>query len=196
MNRRALFIFSLISLVFTAFLFVQFLTFHEARVDALNWVFNDPVFPYLPLQNCSWPIFSITYGSLILYFVLEKKKPLFLTKLMFSYSLLLIVRVLTLSLLPLKEPESIIYLQDPFLNNVIYPGEIDSDLFFSGHTALIMIFFFLSSRWVFVILAVAIGVLLMIQRVHYSIDIVAAIPFSFAIVWIIEAILSKINLKE
>ena len=105
---------------------------------------------------------------------------------------MLLLRILTLSLLPLKESGDIIYLQDPFLNNLIYPGEIDSDLFFSGHTGLILIFFFLSKKWIFAILAGTIGLLLMIQRVHYSIDIIAALPFSYLIVKLVTFLTSKL----
>jgi len=154
------------------------------------------MFHILPRWNCSLPIFSITYGSLILYVILERKKKLFLSKLMLAYALLLLFRMLTLSLLPLKEPELIIYLQDSFLNNLIYPGEIDSDLFFSGHTGLILVFFFLSKKWIFAILAAIIGLLLMIQRVHYSIDIIGALPFSYLIVKIVSFLVERVKSEK
>ena len=135
-------------------------------------------------------------GSLILYFILERKKALFLTKLNLSYALLLIVRMITLTLVPLKVPDSLIYLQDPFLNNLIYPGEIEADLFFSGHTALIFIFFSISKRWIFAVLTIIMAVMLVLQRVHYSIDVIAAIPFSFAIVWLVKRGISRLNIEE
>ncbi len=196
MNKVKLFFLSLFILLVCGLFFVQFLAFHEVRVENNGWVFKDPVFEILPRINCSVAIFSLTYGSLILYFILERKKSLFLTKLNLSYALLLVVRMVTLSFVPLKIPESLIYLQDPFLNNLIYPGEIAADLFFSGHTALIFIFFSISKRWVFAVLTLIIGVLLIVQRVHYSIDVIAAIPFAFAIVWLVERGLLCLNIKE
>ena len=196
MNKVKLYLLSLFILLICGWFFVQFLAFHEVRVEANGWVFNDPVFGVLPRIDCSIAIFSLTYGSLILYAILERKKTLFLTKLNLSYALLLLVRMATLTLIPLKVPDNLIFLQDPFLNNLIYPGEIEADLFFSGHTALIFIFFSISKRWIFAVLAVVIGMLLIVQRVHYSIDVVAAIPFAFAIVWVVERGVSRLNFKE
>lgn len=196
MNKVKLYLLSLFILIVCVVLFVQFLAFHEVRVDASGWIFNDPVFQILPRVNCSIAIFSLTYGSLILYCFLERKKRLFLTKLNLSYSLLLIVRMITLTMIPLKEPDSLIFLQDPFLNNLVYPGQIDADLFFSGHTALLFIFFSISKRWIFAVLTFLMAILLMVQRVHYSIDVIAAIPFAFAIVWVIEQILLRLDIED
>ncbi|MGB0915041.1 MAG: hypothetical protein ACPGVI_03170 [Crocinitomicaceae bacterium] len=111
---------------------------------------------------------------------------------MIAYAILLIVRMVTLFLIPLKTPESLIYLQDPFLNNLVYPGEIDADLFFSGHTALIFMMYFLTRNRLFILLGVLIAILLVIQRVHFSIDVIAAIPFAYIIVRFTEYITSRI----
>jgi len=196
MNKVKLYFISLCILLVCVCVFVQFLAFHEIRIETNGWIFNDPIFEILPRVNCSFAIFSLTYGSLILYIILERKKTLFLTKLNLSYALLLIVRMITLTLVPLKIPDSLIYLQDPFLNNLVYPGEIAGDLFFSGHTALIFIFFSISKRWIFAVLTLVMGVMLMIQRVHYSIDVIAAIPFVFAIVKVIEWSLYRLKVED
>jgi hypothetical protein len=171
-----------------AVLFSLFLPIHEARVDKLLWYFNDPAFWILPAKNVSIPIFTITYGSIITYTILNRKKKFFVSKLAFSYGLLLVFRTITLTILPLKEPETIIYLEDPLLNTFIYQGTIDSDLFFSGHTALVCLIFFLTHKWkwLFAGLGITLGVLLVVQRVHYSIDILAALPFAFLTVKIVE----------
>ena len=180
-TQKKLFLASLLFLLICAVLFSLFLPIHEARVDELRWFFDDPAFWVLPARDVSLPIFSITYGSIITYAILNRKEQYFVSKMAFSYAFLLIFRTLTLTLLPLKEPETIIYLEDPFLNTFIYQGTIDSDLFFSGHTALVCLIFFLTHKWkwLFAILGMTLGVLLMIQRVHYSIDILAAIPFAY-----------------
>ena len=196
MSKKRLFIASAAILLVSAAIFVRFLSFHEARVNEIGWVFNDPIFHFLPRFDCSISIFSLTYGSLILYFILERKKSFFLTKLNLSYALLLIVRIITISLVPLKEPEGLIYLQDPFLNDLVYPGRIVTDLFFSGHTALLFLLYCISKRSIFVILTVVMGVLLMVQRVHYSIDVIAAIPFGFAIVKVIELGIKRLKVPE
>lgn len=196
MRKQIPYIISLVILLASLFVFISFLAFHEQRVDASGWLFNDPVFDFLPRMNCSIAIFSLTYGSLVLYALLERKKPLFLTKLNLSYALLLLVRMVTLTLIPLREPNSLIYLEDPFLNDLIYPGQIDADLFFSGHTALLFIFFSISRRYIFALFTIVLAFLLMIQRVHYSIDVLAALPFAFGIVFIIEWTLKQFKVEE
>lgn len=180
-----------IFLVGSAFIFTRFLAFHEVRVDASGWRFTDEFMNLFPIADCSYFIFSITYGSMVLYALLEYKKPMFVSKLMFAYGLLMLFRIATLSLLPLKEPESLVYLEDPFLNNLIYPGDIETDLFFSGHSGLLFLMFFLSKRIIFLLLGLILGIFLMIQRVHYSIDILAAIPFAYIIVRSVEFIVRR-----
>jgi hypothetical protein len=163
-----------------AIVFVQFLEFQELRADRLKWLFHDPMFDLLPRKDVSVVIFSLTYGSLICYFALCRKKEHMLSSLFIVYGIILLFRIITLSLLPLKEPQDMVFLHYPFLNELIYQSKIDADLFFSGHTALMVGIFYLSGKNViFLISAIAVGVLLMVQRVHYSIDILAAYPFAY-----------------
>ncbi|PIE87237.1 MAG: hypothetical protein CSA03_01365 [Bacteroidetes bacterium] len=186
--QRKLLILSILSLLLCAMLFAVFLPMHEARADELLWYFDDPIFPLLPVKDVSIPIFSITYGALILYIILNRTHTFFLSKLAFSYAVLLILRAGTLSILPLKEPANIVYLDDPFLNTFIYQGTLNADLFFSGHTALICLLIFLTEKWkwLFAVLAISLGILLMIQRAHYSIDVIGALPFAFLAVKIVD----------
>ncbi len=187
-TQKNLLIASLLFLLVCAVSFSLFLTFHESRVDRLLWYFDDPAFWVLPAKDVSIPIFTITYGTIIAYIILNRKEKYFASKMAFSYGLLLMFRTLTLTVLPLKEPETIIFLEDPFLNTFIYQGTIDSDLFFSGHTALVCLVFFQTRKWkwFFAVIGLILGVLLMIQRVHYSIDILAALPFAYLTVKIVD----------
>jgi membrane-associated phospholipid phosphatase len=58
-----------------------------------------------------------------------------------------------------------------------------ADLFFSGHTALVFAIYLLSGKkWPFLLLSIVIGTLLVMQRVHYSIDVIAAFPFAWCAV--------------
>lgn len=185
------YLFSLAVLILCASLFVTFLRFHEDRVEIIGWRFEDPLFPFLPRQNLSLLIFTCTYSSLILYFALCFKQSHFIIKLLLTYSVILVFRMVTLSLIPLREPLDLIFLEDPFMNDLIYPGRIVRDLFFSGHTALIFSMFLLSGKkLVFLILTIIVGVSLMIQRVHFSIDVFAAIPFAYLAVFVVKNIMS------
>lgn len=177
---------SLAVLGFAAFAFNQFILQHEEWVRGAGWKFHDPVMTLFPTRDVSVPIFSITYGAVLLYIALEFRRPHFASKAILSYGLLVWLRLISLSLVPLKAPDDVVLLHDPFLNNLIYPGDIVSDLFFSGHIGLLSIFYFLSRRWIFSVLAGVLAILLMIQRIHYSIDIVVAVPVAFGIVWLVE----------
>ncbi|MBL4862101.1 MAG: hypothetical protein JKY09_03670 [Crocinitomicaceae bacterium] len=191
-KRACIFILALVFLGLCALLFVRFLAFHEIRASTSGIVFKDPLFPFLPIGDFSTLIFSLTYGSLILFVFSWRKIPYAWSKLMMAYGLLLLFRILTLSILPLEIPEDLVYLQDPFLNNLMYPGDIKADLFFSGHTGLLLMLFFLSRKWVYIVMAMILGYVLMVQRVHYSIDIIAALPFAYLIVVLVELIVKKL----
>lgn len=197
MSQKNLLIVSLLFLLVCGVLFSLFLPIHEARVDRLLWYFDDPIFWLLPAKDVSIPIFTITYGTIILYAILNRKEKYFVSKMAFSYGLLLVIRTITLTILPLKEPESIVYLEDPFLNTFIYQGTIDSDLFFSGHTALVCLVFFRTHKWkwFFAVIGITLGILLIIQRVHYSIDILAALPFAYLTVKLVDFAIYR-RLKE
>lgn len=195
LSRNKLFVVSTILLAISAFGFIQFLLFQERVVLDRGVDFRDPAFNFLPIADCSVPIFSITYGSLLIYGLLERKEKLFAIKLMIGYSILLMLRILTLLVLPLKEPESLVYLQDPFLNDLIYPGRMTVDLFFSGHTGLVLLIYFFSKRWIFILLATLLGFMLVIQRVHYSIDVLAAIPFAYLSSLITMKVLDRIDVE-
>lgn len=173
---------STIFLILSAIVFVRFLDYHELKCNDSGILLDDPILALLPLRNFSIPIFSVTYGTIVYGIFLSFKNQLLIGKFMFSYAVMLLLRILTLTILPLKAPVDLIYLQDPFLNNLIYPGEIKNDLFYSGHTALVFILFFLTKKKILLIGGVVLGLMLMAQRVHYSIDIIGAIPVSYFIV--------------
>jgi hypothetical protein len=181
-------------LLATALTFVFFIEAHELATRGKGWVFNDPIHSLLPAMNLSIPIFTITYGSLLLYVFTTYRQPNFLSSLMIAYGLVVLFRIGTISLIPLREPETLVFLQDPVLNDLIYPGEIITDLFFSGHTALVFILFVLSGyRWYFLLLTLLMGVFLMIQRIHYSIDVLAALPFAWLSVWLAGKFLERFS---
>lgn len=198
MNARKIYTFLGVGLFLggCAFLFSKFLAYHQEKTDLSGLEFYDAVMEFFPAVDCSFYIFSITYGSILLYAILEFRKPMFVQRLMLSYGILLLMRMITLTIVPLKEPESLLYLDDPFLNNLIYPGEIGADLFFSGHAGLLFLLFFITRKWIFIALGVILSVLLMMQRVHYSIDVIAAFPFAYVIAKITNYLIPKLSFKE
>jgi hypothetical protein len=189
--------FSLFVLAISAFVFTQFLFYHEISSNANGIIINDPLFHWLPLHDHSVLIFSVTYGSILVYFALNFKNPGFASRAILSYAFILLLRIPTLTIIPLKVHPDLIFLADPFLNDLIYPSRITNDLFFSGHVALLCIFAQLSRfRWVFIFTTILLALLLLIQRVHYSIDVIGAIPFAFLAVRLSDLLRYKMGMKR
>jgi hypothetical protein len=92
----------------------------------------------------------------------------------------------------LNPPAGLVDLHDPLAEIFIY-GEnmaITKDLFFSGHTAtMVFVCFFLPTakeRRIAIALSVVLVCLLLLQHVHYSLDIAAAPLFTLAAIWIVK----------
>jgi membrane-associated phospholipid phosphatase len=97
------------------------------------------------------------------------------------------LRIITLYLFTLETPEGIIPLVDPFLEKVAYGGNAayTKDLFFSGHTSTLFIISLaekrLGLRIALILSTILIGILLVWQRVHYTIDVIGALLVTFAV---------------
>jgi membrane-associated phospholipid phosphatase len=87
-------------------------------------------------------------------------------------------------LLPLEPPAKMIILNDPFVEFFGTGQTLTKDLFFSGHTATLFILFLVSEKKVyktiFLISTVAVAVAVLLQHVHYTIDVFAAVFFTYA----------------
>jgi len=89
------------------------------------------------------------------------------------------MRMASLYLFTLEAPEGTIPLRDPFLTVFAYGKEVYvKDLFFSGHVSTLCILFLVEERkiirQVILILTLIVAVLLAWQRVHYTLDVLAA----------------------
>lgn len=199
MKRRQL-IALLLSLIFLAGcgqLFIQFLIYHQASIDNGAGIrFNDFILELFPVGDFSIYIFGITYSCLLLFVSFRVKKASELAKFTTAYALILLTRIVTIYLIPMKEPSSLVSLNDPILYNVIFSSEITADLFYSGHTAFVFVMYFLSKKPIYAVLGSILGILLMMQRVHYSIDIAVAIPFAYGIAKLVEWFFAKTAQKN
>lgn len=95
-----------------------------------------------------------------------------------------LTRCMVMYLVPLDPPIGIIPLRDPFVEGAFYDNKVlVKDLFFSGHTSnMVLLTLFMDIKWLKIILAfasAAVGYLLMVQHVHYAIDILAAPFFAY-----------------
>ena len=141
-------------------------------------VIHDWVLSAIPSHNVSWAIFTVIWG--IGFYALWRgiEKPTIYITYLWTFIFITIIRVLTISLVPLNPPAGLIVLTDP-LTAVFYGrSTITKDLFFSGHTSILFLAFLCLERKWDKILALTgtciVACLLLVQHVHYTIDIIAA----------------------
>lgn len=191
-NRRVLYAVALYLLV-VLFFFSRFILWIENRPGCELF---DPILAVLPAMDCSIIAFSAIYGGICLAAVALLSSPYHLLHGMLSYAFLFTFRILTLWLLPLDPPDGMIPLDDPIVHFFGTGGILlTRDLFFSGHTAGLFLLMLVVEKYVVrLILAcftalVAVAVLL--QHVHYTIDVLAAFPFAATAVFVSSRILQK-----
>ena len=157
-----------------------FFTHIEARqgVQLHDWLLHR-----IPAINLSIPVFIVIWGGVGFGLWRSLQQPLVFQMILCSYLLLTITRMLTIALVPLNPPAGLLPLADP-LANIMY-GEhfITKDLFYSGHTATLFLFFFCfdkqRDKTFFLLASLAVGVGVLVQHVHYSIDVLMAPVFAW-----------------
>ena len=110
---------------------------------------------------------------------------------MWGYCILLVLRMAAIWLVPLAPPVLLVPMPDPFLAHIFHTAAseaITKDLFFSGHTSTVaLLALAVRGTWwrrALALATVLIGVLVLVQHVHYSYDVLAAPPFAWLAYWL------------
>lgn len=145
---------------------------------------NDFILSKIPVYDLSWVIFSIMYFVVFAGFFYALTIPKLLSKALLAYAILTTLRLITIYLVNLDPPAGIIPLKDPFFALVLAPKEIvNKDLFFSGHTSTVFLFAFMIPhsllKKIFYAFCILIPAMVLVQHVHYTIDVVLAPFFSY-----------------
>ncbi len=157
-----------------------------------GWWPPDPFIARVGPVDVTWLTFTVLYGGLVFAVVRAVPDPFLLVRGMHAYVLLQLLRMLAMELVTLEPPADIIPLVDP-VTVVFYPGGVPflKDLFFSGHTATLALMVFISrgavARWSMVVATIAMGSLVVVQHVHWTIDVLAAPLFSW-LAWRMSAL--------
>lgn len=162
-----------------------------------GYVLYDPFLNLLSPRDLSLPVFICIWGTTGLLLYRSVSNPTIYINAIYSFSLLIILRIITISLIPLDPPIGLIPLVDPLSNLAYGRAEyITKDLFFSGHTSSqFMIFMCLTKkndRRIAFLSTILVGLMVLIQHVHYTIDVVAAPLFTFVCVWLAKEVNQKI----
>lgn len=178
---------TLILLAIILTLFTNFLNFIEARNGV---VLPDPILSLFNPIDLTWLIFSLIYLSIIIGLITLINNPKILIFTLQVYTLMILVRMTAMYLLPLNPPIKIIILDDPFVQLFGNGKPLTKDLFFSGHTATLFILFLVSKnkmiKTFFLISTIVVAAAILVQHVHYTIDVFAAFFFTYACYRIIQ----------
>jgi membrane-associated phospholipid phosphatase len=195
-QNRIEFITSILLLVIVLFTLTNFLNYVESRN---GFSFNDPILSLFEPIDLTWLTFTLIYGSLIAAIVNLISKP---DKLLFTiqfYTLMVVVRIISMWLLPLNPPEKMIILNDPFVEFFGTGKTLTKDLFFSGHTATLFILFLTADdrlfKRIFLVSTIMVAISVLMQHVHYSIDVFAAIFFTYTCFQILKSLKLLIDRK-
>ncbi|GJQ61992.1 MAG: hypothetical protein SCALA702_10450 [Melioribacteraceae bacterium] len=160
----------------------NFFGWNEARPGT---VIPDPVLALFEPIDLTWITFIVLYGILLVIVLYMLPRPKILLFAAYGYGLLVAVRMATMFLLPLEAPPSIIPLEDPFIAIIGGGVTLQKDLFFSGHTGTSFFFFLILEnkllKYIMLAVTIIIGSFVLLQHVHYSIDVFSAPFFTFAV---------------
>lgn len=162
-----------------------FPVFFQAIEKRNGYVVNDWLLTILPAYDVSVPMMFVVWSITALTLFRCFRNPDMVVRLLWTYILLSLVRVCTISLVPLDAPANLIGLADP-LSNAFYGSKfVTKDLFFSGHTSAMFLLYLCLENKLDKKLALAgsviVGFLLLVQHVHYTMDVLMAFVFTWLI---------------
>jgi hypothetical protein len=182
-------LFFLICVLVSFPIFFQHIELREGRM------LNDPVLALLPAADVSVPVFAIIWSIAILFFIRSYQTPMIFMTFLYGFILLSISRFITISLVALNPPADLIPLIDPISNLFYGESFITKDLFYSGHTATQCLFFLCfrrkADRLIGLLCTIAVGFLVLVQHVHYTVDVIAAPVFKIICFFISKKIVNS-----
>jgi len=157
--------------------------FYQHIEKRIGFIPNDAILDLIPAYDVSMAIFSITWLVASLTIVRALQNPFFFIIFLYGFLLLHISRFICIWLIPFNAPIDFIPITDPLSNFFYGERPITKDLFYSGHTATLFLTFLClkkkKDRFLALTATVAIGVLVLVQHVHFTIDVIFAPLFAY-----------------
>lgn len=177
-----------------AFFVSDFFKYIELRD---SYRINDRVLNLISPLDLSIYTFLFIYSVIILSIINLCSFPLLLLKGLQAYCFLLLMRLSCMYLVPLDTPADMILLKDPFIGYFFYGKMvITKDLFFSGHVSTLFLLCLLNPvqylKFFFYLLTFLTAVAVIVQHVHYTVDVIAAPVFA----WIAFLLANRIPIKS
>lgn len=145
---------------------------------------HDFILSEIPPRNMSWVIFPIIYVSILVALCNLSLMPQVLLRTLQAYFFLTALRLTCIYFIPLNPPAGLVLLRDPLIDYFVYDENvITKDLFFSGHTSSLFLFYLVLKnpklKILLLLCTFVVAALILVQHAHYSIDILAAPLFAW-----------------
>ncbi|SEN91720.1 PAP2 superfamily C-terminal [bacterium A37T11] len=164
---------------------LAFLPFFFEHIEQRSGpILRDVLLKLLPAMDMSVPLFITIWGTSVLLIYRCYAKPQLLLSALYSFIFVIAARTICIELVALDPPARLTPLVDP-ISNYFYGKEnfVTKDLFFSGHCAtMYLVFFSLNEkrdRMIALTAALLVTVFVLVQHVHYTMDVLAAPLFSY-----------------
>jgi len=155
----------------------------------------DLILDHLPTLDMSF-LFTYGYMALIVGMFLYPlwRRPRMLHVVAIQFSLLLILRSLSMIFMHVSTPADSVAVHFPGFFSRFY---FENDMFFSGHTAMSFLGFYLFRphrlRYVYLAGSIVMGIVALLMHVHYSIDVFAAFFMTYCSYQMGSALLHKLD---
>lgn len=178
---RIEFAFTVLVLCAILIVFSGFLKYVESRTGI---ALPDPVLSLFDPRDATWVTFVLIYLALVIAVIFLMQYPRQLVLALQSYGIMVLFRMAAMFMIPLEPPARMIPLNDPFVEFFAGHGNLlTKDLFFSGHTSTMFLLFLTARKlWqkgVFLMCSMFVAGCVLLQHVHYAIDILAAPFFAY-----------------
>ncbi len=193
--RRQLYV-TIVVLVATLAGLSRFLEFIEERPGT---VLHDPVLQSFSPIDLTWLTFALIYVGLVAGLATLLRTPRIFLVTVQSYILMVAVRIFMMYAFPLNPPEGLIPLKDPFVQYFGSGRPPTKDLFFSGHTSTLFLLFLTAQtkrmKALFLVCTVTVGVAVILQHVHYTVDVLVAPFVSYGVLRIVQHLHRRSTLR-
>ncbi len=188
-NLKYLFLGTLIFLFVFQQINLHILVFFQHRPESI--IPYDPLLRFITPRPINFELNLFSYATLLLLLLYLLRQPRVLLIVLHALLMMWMLRWFTMYLLPLATPPHKVPLDDVIAYSHY---TISRDLFFSGHTAtLVIMLCAIKNRWVFIgaaMMTLVVIALLLIGHQHYLLDIICA-PFFAVICYQASARLSQ-----
>jgi hypothetical protein len=167
----------LIALLLFTYFFFDYIDHLPTGITLDDWVLRE-----FPAKDVSPLIVFFESSAIILLITRSITNPdIFITYLI-AVIFILMSRIVAIDITRLSPPIGLIELKDPFADIVYKSGFIKRDLFYSGHASILFLIYLClhkkTDRYYVLFAAISVCFLLLIQHVHYTVDIISAPFFS------------------